>query len=171
MSSDNIRPYLNPYLAGFLLGMTLLCSFVILGAGLGASNALARTAAWCGMCINPEATLASKYFGAWGEQPLNYYLVYMFAGLFIGSFVSAVINRRVVVQVERGASFPAGKRLILAMLGGVLAGFGSRLARGCTSGMALTGTALLTTGGVAFLLATFAGGYLMAYFFRRQWHD
>lgn len=171
MSSGNPRPYLNPYLAGFLLGLTLLCSFVILGAGLGASNALARAAAWCGLCINPESVLASKYFGAWGKEPLNYYLVYMFVGVVLGGFVSALLSRRVQVQVERGASFSAGMRLILAMLGGVLAGFGSRLARGCTSGMALTGTALLTTGGVAFLLSTFVGGYLMAYFFRRQWHD
>ena len=31
------RPYLNPYLAGVLLGLTLLASFAFLGAGLGAS--------------------------------------------------------------------------------------------------------------------------------------
>jgi len=165
------KPFMNPYLAGFLLGLTLLVSFIVLGAGLGASNAIARAAAWCGLCVVPDNVLGSKYFGAWGGDPMNYYLVYMLVGVLLGGFVSAVINRRVKVMVERGAAFPAGKRLILALLGGILAGFASRLARGCTSGQALTGTALLSTGGVAFLLATFAGGYLMAYFFRRQWHD
>lgn len=165
------KPYMNPYLAGFLLGLTLLVSFIVLGAGLGASNAIARAAAWCGLCIVPDNVLGSKYFGAWGGEPMNYYLVYMLVGVMLGGFVSAVFNRRVKVMVERGGAFPAGKRLILALLGGILAGFASRLARGCTSGQALTGTALLSTGGVAFLLATFAGGYLMAYFFRRQWHD
>ncbi len=165
------KPHMNPYLAGFLLGLTLLVSFIVLGAGLGASNAIARASAWCGLCIIPDHVLGSKYFGAWGGQPMNYYLVYMLVGVMLGGFVSAVLNRRVKVMVERGAAFPAGKRLILALLGGILAGFASRLARGCTSGQALTGTALLSTGGVAFLLATFAGGYLMAYFFRRQWHD
>ena len=33
------RPYLNPYLAGFGLGLTLLAAFVLLGHGLGASGA------------------------------------------------------------------------------------------------------------------------------------
>ena len=165
------KPYMNTYLAGFLLGLTLLVSFIVLGAGLGASNAIARAAAWCGLCVIPDHVLGSKYFGAWGAQPMNYYLVYMMVGVLLGGFVSAVLNQRVKVMVERGAAFPAGKRLILALLGGILTGFASRLARGCTSGQALTGTALLSTGGVAFLLATFAGGYLMAYFFRRQWHD
>ena len=171
MSSQTGNNYLNPYLAGFLLGVTLLASFMILGTGLGASGGLARLSAWCGLCISPEQILKSEYFGQWGAHPLNYYLVFMLAGIFLGGFVSALLNRRISVQTERGASYPALKRLMIALLGGVIAGFASRLARGCTSGMALTGTALLTTGGVAFLLSTFAGGYLMAYFFRRQWHD
>ncbi len=37
--------YMNPYLAGIGLGLTLLLSFLILGAGLGASSGLARIAA------------------------------------------------------------------------------------------------------------------------------
>ncbi|MBU1105514.1 MAG: YeeE/YedE family protein [Candidatus Riflebacteria bacterium] len=171
MTTQTGNSYLNPYLAGFLLGITLLASFMILGTGLGASGGLARLSAWCGLCINPEQILNSEYFGKWGAHPLKYYLVFMFAGTLIGGFVSALLNRRISVQVERGTQYSAWKRLILALLGGVIAGFATRLARGCTSGMALTGTALLTTGGVAFLLSTFAGGYLMAYFFRRQWHD
>lgn len=171
ISHEKGNPYLNPYLAGFLLGLTLLASFLILGTGLGASGGLARLTAWCGLCIYPEQVLESVYFGAWGNNPLNYYLVFMLAGVFLGGFASALLNRRISVQTERGTSFSAWKRLAFALLGGLIAGFASRLARGCTSGMALTGTALLTTGGVAFLLATFAGGYLFAYFFRRQWHD
>lgn len=171
MQQENFKPYLNPYVAGFLLGLTLLASFLIMGTGLGASNALARAAAWCGLCIAPDHILSSGYFGAWGDRPMNYYLVFMVGGVMLGGFVSALINRRICVQVERGAAYSSGRRLVLALLGGVLAGFASRLARGCTSGQALTGTALLTTGGVVFLFSTFAGGYLMAYFFRRQWHD
>jgi hypothetical protein len=48
-------------------------------------------------------------------------------------------------------------------------GFGAKLARGCTSGQALTGGALLNVGSWAFMLAVFAGGYAMAYVMRRQW--
>jgi uncharacterized membrane protein YedE/YeeE len=169
MNSENQRSYLNPYLAGSLLGLTLLASYAILGAGLGVSGALMRITAWFDLLLadGPE----SKYFAALGSRPLESYLLYMFAGVILGGFASALLNRRIVVQIERGRAYPPGKRLILALLGGIMVGFASCLARGCTSGLALTGAALLTTGGAAFLLATFAGGYLMAYFFRRQWHD
>ena len=163
--------YMNPYLAGFLLGLTLLASFLVLGTGLGASGAIARLTSFCELCINPERTLSSAYFGSWGKNPLNYYLVFMFAGVFVGGFISALFYGRISPVMERGNKFPAGRRFWLALFGGIIAGFATRLARGCTSGQALTGTALLLSGSLAFLIATFAGGYLVAYFFREQWHD
>jgi len=48
-------------------------------------------------------------------------------------------------------------------------GFAARFARGCTSGQALSGGALLSVGSWVFMMAVFAGGYLMAPFVRRQW--
>ena len=44
-----------------------------------------------------------------------------------------------------------------------------KLARGCTSGQALTGGALLNLGSWVFMLMFFAGAYALAYFLRRQW--
>jgi len=165
------EPYLNPYLAGLLLGLTLLASFVILGAGLGASAGMARLAAFCQMCISPDHVLQSEYFGAWGATPLRYYLVLMLLGTFLGGLCSALLTGRAEVRLERGNACPAGTRALLAVGGGVLAGFASRIAQGCTSGQALTGTALLLTGSIAYLCCVFAGGYAAAWFFRRQWHD
>ena len=46
---------------------------------------------------------------------------------------------------------------------------GAKLARGCTSGQALTGGALLSAGGWAFMMMVFAGGYGAAWMVRRQW--
>jgi uncharacterized membrane protein YedE/YeeE len=48
-------------------------------------------------------------------------------------------------------------------------GFAARLARGCTSGQALTGGSLLSVGSWIFMMAVFAGGYLFAPLVRRQW--
>ncbi len=48
-------------------------------------------------------------------------------------------------------------------------GIGAKLARGCTSGQALTGGALLSAGGWAFMMMVFAGGYGAAWLMRRQW--
>ncbi|TFG38840.1 MAG: hypothetical protein E4H48_09940 [Syntrophobacterales bacterium] len=165
------KAYMNPYCAGVLLGLTLLLSYLILGAGLGASAGLARLGAAIDLQLDPARTLASDYFGRWGAHPLQYYLVFMLAGVFFGGLISALLGNRCVISVERGAKCPPKKRLLFALLGGVLVGFASRLANGCTSGQALSGSALLLTGSLLFLFSVFAGGYATAWFVRRQWDD
>ncbi len=165
------KPYANPYLAGVLLGLVLLASFVLLGAGLGASSGIARIGASLSMCVSVPHTLGSEYFGKWGANPLNYYLVFMFAGTFIGALFSALLANRVRIQVERGAASSRSRRLGYAIAGGLIVGFASRLAQGCTSGQALSGGALLLTGSIVFMLCLFASGYATAWFVRRQWHD
>jgi uncharacterized membrane protein YedE/YeeE len=48
-------------------------------------------------------------------------------------------------------------------------GLGARLARGCTSGLGLTGGATLSVGSWLFVLAAFAGAYVAAPFLRKAW--
>jgi len=166
--------YWNPYLAGLLLGATLLASLLVLGAGLGASAAPARVGAWLERAVAPGHTCQSTYFGPWcadGQNPLSYYLVFMFAGTLLGGLFSAILARRVQVTTERGRAFSARSRLLLALGGGCLVGYASRLANGCTSGQALTGGAMLLDGSLVFMICVFAGGYAAAWFVRRQWHD
>jgi uncharacterized membrane protein YedE/YeeE len=169
--STGPKPYTNPYLAGVILGLTLLASYLVLGAGLGASSGIARIAAYLESGLASSHVGSSEYFGAWGKEPLNYYLVFMFFGVFAGGLISAVMNRRFGFQVERGQKASRQFRLVLALAGGVLAGFASRLAQGCTSGQALSGSAMLLSGSLVFLVCVFAGGYAAAWFVRRQWHD
>jgi len=163
--------YMNPYLAGIFLGLVLLASFLILGAGLGASGGLARLGAALEAAVAPQHTQASAYFGAWGPDYLSYYLVFMLLGIFIGGLASAVISRRIHPTVERGQTSGVKKRVIYALVGGILVGFASRLAQGCTSGQALTGGAMLLTGSLVFMVCLFVSGYAAAGFFRGQWHD
>ncbi len=165
------KAFLNPYLAGLLLGATLLVSYLVLGAGLGASSAIARLGAYIELTFAPARTLASEYFGRWGDQPLQYYLVFMLAGVFFGGLISAFSANRSQVKIERGAKCSPAKRLLFALVGGILAGFAARLANGCTSGQALSGSAVLVTGSLLFLICMFSGGYLTAWFVRRQWDD
>ena len=170
-STSGPSPYVNPYLAGVALGLVLLSSFVILGAGLGASGGISRLAAGLSLCISAPHTLSTEYFGKWGPKPMHYYLVFMFAGTVVGALASALLARRARLQVERGAAVSVGRRLGYALVGGLLVGFASRLAQGCTSGQAMSGGALLLTGSLVFLGCIFASGYATAWFFRRQWHD
>jgi hypothetical protein len=161
--------YWNPYVAGLLLGATLVASVLVLGTGLGASGAISRFGATMESIVAPGHVAAGEYFSRYLPNPMHYYLVYMFVGVFFGGLLSALLASRVKIVVERGASFPARRRLWLALGGGVLVGYASRLASGCTSGQALSGGALLLTGSLIFMGCVFAGGYAAAYFFRRQW--
>lgn len=169
------KPYWNPYLAGLLLGGALLASFLVLGAGLGASAAPIRFGAWLENHLLPTHAQSSEFFGrkylADGANPLQYYLVFMFAGTFLGGLLSAVLARRAAVGVERGRAFRAVHRIALALGGGILVGYASALASGCTSGQALTGGAQLANGSIVFMLCVFGGGYAAAYLVRKQWHD
>ena len=58
---------------------------------------------------------------------------------------------------------------MLAFFGGFIAAFGAKIAKGCTSGQALTGGSMLNVGSLVFMLAVFAGAYGLAYFVRKEW--
>ena len=58
---------------------------------------------------------------------------------------------------------------ILGVLAGALFGFGSQLARGCTSGAALSGMAVLSSSGIITMMAIFGSAYLFSWIFKRLW--
>ena len=167
------QPYWGPYTSGIGLGLVLLAAFVIMGRGLGASGAFSSLVAAGVQAAAPAHAAANNFYGEYigdgTRSPLKDWLVFEVIGLFAGGFISALLAGRVKKSVERGPAFSDGKRLLFAFLGGGMMGFGAKLARGCTSGQALTGGALLNLGSWAFMLCIFAGGYAVAYFFRRQW--
>ncbi len=165
------RPFWNPYLAGIGLGLTLLLSYLVLGTGMGASGAISRIAAQAAHAVDPQSAESSSYIGGWfeGGSALHYYLVFMFAGLLAGGFLSALHAGRTRLAVERGPGASAGLRLALTILGGLAVGIGSRFAMGCTSGQALSGGALLQGGAFAFTGATFASAFLVAPLVKKEW--
>jgi uncharacterized protein len=167
------QPYWNPYLAGLGLGLVLLLSFVIMGRGLGASGAFSSIIAAGSNAIAPEKTKAnefySEYLGDGSKSPLKDWLVFEVIGVFAGGFISGTLAHRVKKAVGKGPRISVKGRLFYAFLGGMLMGIGAKLARGCTSGQALTGGALLNLGSWIFMLCVFAGAYAFAYFMRRQW--
>jgi hypothetical protein len=175
-------PYWNSYKAGAALGLVLLLTFALMGRGLGASGALTRMASFAvdrtdavvhgGTAAEPT-TLAKRnaYMNQFfkGGDPFDDFLVYLLFGAMVGGFAGGLVSHRFGPKVVRGPRTTDRRRLVLAVTGGVLSAFGARLARGCTSGMALTGGATLALGSWVFMLAVFAGGYALAYFFRKEW--
>lgn len=166
------KKYMNPYLAGIGLGITLLLAFVIVGRGLGASGAMMRVTAWLTSLFSAEhvnnSVYLAKYAGE-GVNPFRNWLVFEVIGVAVGGLLSGILAGRLKFITEKGPQITNRMRWIFAFLGGGLMGFGARLAYGCTSGQALTGGATLALGSWAFMFAVFGGGYLMAYFVRRLW--
>lgn len=161
-----------PVPAGILIGISMLMAFVVAGRGIGASGAMTRFVAWLQHSLLPEMTEASSYFGGYfadGAHPLNDYVVFLVAGLIVGSFFAAWLSGELRIEVLRGPRSSIVYRLSLGLLGGILAGFAARLARGCTSGQALVGGAELSVGSWVFMMCIFAGGWMAAWFVRKQW--
>ena len=164
-------PYMNPYLAGFGIGLVLLATFVIMGRGLGASGAFSALLVWLMSFVSPDyVTSNAVHSGYWNEgNPLAVFLVFLTIGSFTGAAVSGWLARRSAFVTEHGPRISAGARLALAFAGGAIMAFGAKLASGCTSGQALTGGALLNVGSWTFMAAVFVGGYALAPLVRRQW--
>ena len=166
-------PYLNPYLAGIGLGLVLLAAFVVMGRGLGASGAFSLMVVWLTNLVAPAHAQAneymSEYIGDGSTHPLKAWLVFEVIGVAAGALLSGILAGRARLAVEKGPRVTTAIRLACAFAGGMLMAFGAHLARGCTSGQALTGGALLNVGSWAFMLMVFVGGYAVAWFFRWQW--
>lgn len=164
--------YSNPYIMGVILGLILLFTFYTMGRGLGSSASFARIATAGVKLVAPEHARANAYFSDYlrgGRSPLMAWLVFLTLGAAFGGLFSAFISNRVKAEVARGPSIGVSIRLWLALGGGILSGFAARLARGCTSGQALTGASELAFGSWIFMLCIFAGAYATAYFFRKEW--
>lgn len=166
------KDYWNPYVAGVALGLVLLAAYLVAGNGLGATALPKRSLAVIGNQVAPEWTANStvlKGYVADGASPLRNWLVVEVIGVILGGFLAALSAGRLATKVEKGPNISVRGRLTYAMAGGVIMGFAAALARGCTSGQALSGGAGLSTGSWVFMLMVFAGGYSVAHLVRRQW--
>lgn len=123
--------------------------------------------------ISPHTTQANEFYqGYLGDgtvNPLKDWLVFEVIGVLIGGFLSGLFAGRTKIKVEKGTGISTNRRFQFAFIGGVIMAFGTKLARGCTSGQALTGGALMNVGSWLFMISLFAGAYAMAWFVRRLW--
>jgi len=167
------KPYINPYLAGTLLGVVLFAAFFVTGNGLGASAATSRVQVGILDVFAPAHVDRVGYFAEMGGGSRNAFVhssVLMLLGTILGGALSGFINGRFKFETRKGPQISVGLRLTLAFLGGAIMAYGARFARGCTSGQALSGGAVLSVGSWAFMFAVFAGAYALAYFIRKLWN-
>ena len=165
--------YINPYLGGALLGVVLFSAFLFTGNGLGASGAVNRVQVAVVDLVAPDHVNRTAYFAQTAGGNRNALAdpsVLMLLGTVLGGLASGLIFGRVRPEIRKGPRITNRTRLLLALLGGAIMGYGARMARGCTSGQALSGGAVLAVGSWVFMFAVFGGAYALAYFLRRAWN-
>jgi len=168
------RPFMNPYLAGVLLGVVLFISVLLTGDGLGASGAVQRV--WAGIVdfVAPHYVDTSVYlvkYAGGSTNPWTHWIVFLAIGTIIGGFISGLIGRRVYTEIVKGPRISNSTRLWFALLGGTLVGYGARFARGCTSSQGLSGSALLSVGSWVFMTLFFTGAFVASPFVKKLWND
>ena len=172
VKQQNRHIYWNPYFGGFLLGLLIILTFFLTGRGLGATGAMKSGVVTVMHNVAPTHTENNAYYNRFllgDKSPLNNWLVFEAMGVLFGAFLSGALTNRLKFKVQHSPKITPKRRLIFALIGGILFGLGAQIARGCTSGAALSGMAVLATGGFITMLAIFGTGYMVAYFFRKNW--
>lgn len=167
------KPYVHPYVGGVLLGIVLFLAFLLTRNGLGASGGLNRLIAAVEDAVVPGHIDRTPYLlklAGGLKNPLDDWSVPVVIGAFVGGAAAGLLNGRTKFEINKGPNISNRKRLVFAFIGGVLFAYGARMARGCTSGQALSGGATLSAGSWALMMCIFAGAYALAYFVRRLWN-
>lgn len=169
-------------ISGFLIGMVML-SLIYFGKTFGMSSNL-RT-----ICSIVGAGKYSDFFRFnWREQKWNLVVI---LGAILGGFVgfyflsdSSIVSinpNTIEVIKEYGIDEPNGKLLpnalfgneifssikgiLFLFLGGILIGFGTRYAGGCTSGHAISGLSNFQIPSLIAVIGFFIGGLVMIHVF------
>jgi uncharacterized protein len=163
---------MNPYLAGSLLGLVLLASMFLSGRGLGASGGMKYIMVSVVGVVDKDHVMKSDYYSKYfqeGKRPVLNWLSIELFGLLIGGFISGALSGRIKLKTEKSPRISNAKRFLFAFMGGLFFVYGAQLARGCTSGAALSGMAVLSVAGFVTMIAIFGSAFLFAWFFRKLW--
>lgn len=164
--------YWNPYFGGFMLGLLIILTFYITGRGVGATGGTKSVVVATVENVAPEYAQRSHYYEKYYDEeknPMNNWLMFETIGILAGAFLSGALSGRAKFRIQHPKHITAKKRLLWAGIGGLLFGIGSQAARGCTSGAALSGSAVLSLGGFITMIGIFGTAYIVAYFFRKLW--
>ncbi len=157
----------SPWLVGIGIGILIWLGFLLSDRAIGCSTAYARTGGIIESFFRGEKVGNREYFLKFiPEIDWEWMLV---LGVIVGSFLSAILSGQFGLEFVPVIWFNAfgGSiilRLIVALLGGILIGFGARLAGGCTSGHGISGSSQLAVSSWVAFSFFFVGGIATALF-------
>lgn len=162
----------SPYLAGVIIGLLQIPTFLLMDTALGASSSFVTVAAHIAAVF--DARIAeTKYLAShmWGAK--NWWQVAVVGGIALGAFLSMKLSgakRNVIspVWAEATGATTLSARAPLAFVAGFIMLFGARIAGGCTSGHGISGIAQLSVGSTLAVAAMFTGGIMTAMLLMRR---
>lgn len=138
------------WLSGILIGLTVPLLYVLSGKAFGLSTSLQHIGAVC----TPNAPFDYLRRHNWRSGVWNLIFV---GGIMLGGFLAIrFLSSAPVSFLPESYYSPAGALRLL--IGGVLVGFGTRYAGGCTSGHAITGLSNLNWPSLVATIFFFVGG-------------
>lgn len=140
----------SPWVSGGLIGLMVPALYLVVGRRFGISSSLRHIGAICA----PNAK--SEYLRLHNWRDHSWSLVFV-GGIVVGSFLATQFITADPLPVLPEAASSASGILRLAF-GGVLVGFGTRYAGGCTSGHTISGISNLNPASVVASAAFFVGG-------------
>lgn len=155
----------SPYAAGIGIGVLSWLTFLISKKPIGCSTAFARTSGMIEKIFHGKKVEQKLYFR---EVKLIVDWEWMLVlGIVIGSLLSSLLTGDFQwqwVPSRWAAAFGAAPltRIVVAVLGGVCLGFGSRWTGGCTSGHGISGTLQLVVSSWISAICFFIGGIATA---------
>ena len=156
----------SPYIAGTIIGLLQIPTFLLMDTALGASSSYVTVAAHIAALFDSNVAsvkyLASHMYGA-----KNWWQVAVVGGIALGAFLSmrlSGVRRQAISPVWTRAmgTTSLAARAPVAFIAGFIMLFGARIAGGCTSGHGISGMAQLSVGSTVAVAAMFAGGILTA---------
>lgn len=113
--------YWSAYLAGLVIGLTLILTYYVMGHGVGASGAYTQWAAKLLQLIAPDHAQANTYLKGYLKLDSIWqsWIVIEMLGVLLGGFLGAVTAKRFRFEIERGTRINQGGRLLLALMGRV----------------------------------------------------
>lgn len=156
----------SPYLVGIGIGLLSCVTFVLSDKPIGCSTAFARTSGMLEILIRGSKVREMDYYRR--TAPVIDWQWMLVAGIALGSFTSAMFSgqfRLEWVPTLWVSNFGTERlpRLVTAVIGGIILGFGARWAGGCTSGHGISGTLQLAVSGWLAVAAFFVGGIITAF--------
>lgn len=156
----------SPYVVGIAIGVLSWLSFLISRKPIACSTSFARTSGMIERIFRGEKVEARAYYREIGISVDWQWMLVI--GIIIGAAVSALISGDFHWQWVPdlwAAAFgtDAVTRVIVALLGGILLGFGARWAGGCTSGHGISGTLQLALSSWIAAISFFVGGIVTAH--------